>query len=134
MASNGEKAAVALVFGLAAGYVAGILTAPKSGAETREDLKNAAEKFKKEATAKLALLKDDLDKLIDEATVRAKDLSGRAQKELEDLVGKAKAAQSKSKDVLSAVKSGDSDDKDLQKALADVKNAKKNLANYLKSS
>ena len=132
MASNGEKTVVALILGLAAGYAAGILTAPKSGAETREDIKKAAVKLKKEASAKLAMLKDDLDKLIDEANAKAKELSGKARQELDDLVDKAKVAQSKSKNVLSAVKSGESDDKDLAKAVADVKDAKKHLANYLK--
>lgn len=132
MASNGEKTVVALVLGLAVGYVAGILTAPKSGAETRQDIKDAAEKFKKEATMKLAVLRDDLDHVMAVAQEKAEELSGKARKEIEELLDKAKTAQDKSKVVLQAVKSGESDDKDLEKAVNDVKDAKNHLYKFLK--
>ena len=132
MASNGEKTVVALVFGLAVGYATGILTAPKSGAETRQDIKDVAEKLKKEATIKLALVRDDLDHVINVAQTKADELSGKARKEIEELLEKAKVAQAKSKDVLLAVKNGESDDKDLHKAVSDVKDAKNHLSNFLK--
>jgi gas vesicle protein len=132
MASNGEKTVVALVLGLAVGYATGILTAPKSGAETRQDIKDAAEKFKKEAVIKLAVVRDDLDHVIDVAQAKADELSGKARKEIEELLDKAKVAQAKSKDVLLAVKNGESDDKDLDKAVSDVKDAKNHLKNFLK--
>ena len=43
MAKTFKKFALGALFAAAIGYIAGILTAPKSGKETREDLKNAAE-------------------------------------------------------------------------------------------
>lgn len=132
MASNGEKAVVALVVGAALGYAAGILTAPKSGKETREDIKVAADKLKKDAEAKLSLAKEDLSKAIEEASNKARELSGKGRKELDDLLSKGKDVQVKASDVLKAAKNGESEDKDLQKAVAEVKDAKKHLVNYLK--
>ncbi len=41
---NGKKIAIGTAIGLAAGYVTGILTAPKSGKETRQDIKKIAPK------------------------------------------------------------------------------------------
>ncbi len=133
MASKGEKAALALVIGVAAGYVAGILTAPKSGKETREDLKEAGEKIKRNAEAKLFEAREDLGKVIDEVSDKAKELSGKARKEADELLDKGKTAQAKAKEVLRAFKGGESSDKDLQKAVIDVKDAKNHLARFLRS-
>ena len=131
--SKGKSVAAAVVVGAAAGYVAGILTAPKSGKETREDLKKASEKFKKDAAAKLQEAKVELSGLIDQANVKVKDLSDKGKKELDELVVKAKAAQAKASEVFSAAKSGEAEDKDLQKALDEAKSAKNHLAGFLKS-
>lgn len=45
---------LALIAGAAAGFAAGILLAPKSGAETRQDLKNKATEYKGKAEAGMA--------------------------------------------------------------------------------
>ena len=47
--SNAESFVKGLLFGTVAGVVAGILLAPKSGAETREDIKKLAEELKEKA-------------------------------------------------------------------------------------
>jgi gas vesicle protein len=44
-----KKLPIAALIGAAAGLVAGVLTAPKSGKETREDIKNKAEELKQKA-------------------------------------------------------------------------------------
>ena len=44
------KFALGALFGAAAGFVAGILTAPKSGKETREDIKRTASDVKGKAS------------------------------------------------------------------------------------
>jgi len=51
-----SKLAIGAVVGAAAGVVAGILTAPKSGRETREDIRQKASDVKDQAVAH----KDDL--------------------------------------------------------------------------
>lgn len=130
--SEGKSVLTALVLGVAVGFAAGILTAPKSGAETREDLRKAADKLKKDLEVRLADAKEDLNAAIEQATVKARDLSQKGKKELDDLLVTARAAQAKAKDVLSAVKSGEADDKDLQVALSDAKTAKNHLVNFLR--
>lgn len=52
---KGNKLAVGAIIGAAAGVVAGVLTAPKSGKETREDIKQKA----LEAKDKVASGKDE---------------------------------------------------------------------------
>lgn len=132
MGKKSAGVAGAVVVGAVAGYVAGILTAPKSGKETRQDIKKASAELKKNLEVKLQVTKDELAKLIAQANERLQILSDRGKKELDVVLVKAKAAQAKSKEVLSAVKSGEASDKELQKALDQAKQAKQHLASYLK--
>lgn len=66
-----SKLAVGAVIGAAAGVALGILTAPKSGKETREDLKRKAEEAKDKANA----TRDDLifkaEEVADDVRVKA---------------------------------------------------------------
>lgn len=52
MAGTGNKFALGAVIGIAAGVIAGLLTAPKSGKETRADLKQKAAELKDKAADK----------------------------------------------------------------------------------
>jgi gas vesicle protein len=132
--TDGKSVIAAVVIGAAAGYVAGILTAPKSGKETRADIKNVTDKYVADAQAKLQSIREDLSSLIEEASDKAKLYSDKGKKEVAALVEKAKSAQVKAKTVLGAVKNGEAEDKDLQKALNDANNAKDHLAEYLKKA
>lgn len=127
-----KRLAVGAAVAGAAGYLAGLLTAPKSGKETREDIKKAANQGLSEAEKQLKGLHTDLAKTVEEAKVRGSDMSGKAQKELNGLVDKAKDAKEKVREVLSAVHEGDASDKDLKKAVADAKHALVHLKDYLK--
>jgi gas vesicle protein len=119
-----------LVAGLA--YVAGILTAPKSGRETRKDIQKAALRAKAEAEVKLKQLHSELDDLIATAKATAKTAKFKAQAGYEEALKKAEVARSKAKEVLSALHEGDTSDEDLQSAIAEVKSAAKHLKKYLK--
>lgn len=130
--SDGKTVLTAVLIGAAAGYVAGLLTAPKSGKETREDIARVSKKIKQDVTQKLHEAREDLGAVIEEATVKARELGAKGRQELEGLVVKAKAAQAKAKDVLSAVKNGEAEDKELNKALSEAISAKRHLINYLK--
>jgi gas vesicle protein len=132
--TDGKSVLAAVVIGAAAGYVAGILTAPKSGKETRADIKNAADKYVAEAQAKLQTIREDVSNLIEEATEKAKRYSEKGKKEVAQLVDKAKTAQFKAREVLGAVKNGEADDAELQKAVEDANKAKEHLAEYLKKA
>lgn len=132
--SNDVNALGVLLFGLAAGYVAGVLTAPKSGKETREDIKKASKKFETDVEARLHDIKEDLGVVIEDASKRVRDLNDKSRKELEGLIVKGKAAQAKAKEILSAVRHGEAEDKDLEKALEEVKSAKRYLVSFLKEA
>jgi gas vesicle protein len=131
--NNTSKWAVGALVAGVVGYAAGILTAPKSGKETREDIKHAASKARAEVEKKLKEVHSQLNGALDEAKERGAKLSGQARETLDDLVGKATAAKEKVREVLSGLHDGDADDPELQKALDDAKTALKHLQNYVKS-
>lgn len=120
-----------LLAGLA-GYVAGLLTAPKSGKATRKDIKNAADHTISEAEKHAKQLHTELGELLDDAKVRGSSLKGKGKDELDDLVDKANAAKQKVREILSAIHEGDADDKDLKKALDESTKAIKHLKVFLK--
>ncbi len=66
-----SKLALGAIIGAAAGMVAGVLTAPKSGRETRDDIKQKALDVKEQAATR----KDDLifkaEELTDDVRVKA---------------------------------------------------------------
>lgn len=129
---NFKKLAVGTLVAAAAGYVAGVLTAPKSGRETREDLKETAQKGMSQAERQLKSLHSELSRLIDEGKEKAQDLSGRTRNELSALLDKGNDARGKAREVLSALHEGTADDKELKKALADANKAIEHLKAYLK--
>ncbi len=114
------------------GYVAGLLTAPKTGKETRRDLAKKANSAKIETEKKLKVVYSEIQSLIGDAEVKGLKLKDRTKLELEDATKKAKQARDKAKEVLSAVRQGDTEDDNLQAALDDLKMAKQNLVKYLK--
>lgn len=63
------KFAVGAIFGAIAGAIAGILAAPKSGKETRADIKVKSDNLKVEA-----------DKKVSEAKLKAADLKKRTRR------------------------------------------------------
>lgn len=115
-----------------AGYVAGLLTAPKSGKETRKDIAKSASKARIDAERKLKKLYSELQDLIGEGETRRKKLSVKAKKELDEALAQAKKAKEKAKELLSALHHGDADDPNLQAVINEVKLAQKNLVTFLK--
>lgn len=113
-------------------YLAGILTAPKSGKETRKDIAAAASKSRIDAEKKLKKIHSELQVLIGDAEARSKVLKDKAKKELDQAVVQAKVAKEKAREILSALHHGDADDPNLQAAIEEVKLAQKNLVAYLK--
>lgn len=129
---NLKRLAVGTGVAAAAGYVAGLLTAPKSGRETRRDIKNAANQRMAQAEKELKKLHTELDKLIKEANAKRTKLSQKAQTELTKVVTKSQDTKEKVREVLSAIHEGDANDKDLQKAVKEARAAAKHLKSYLK--
>ena len=128
---TGRFAIGALFVGLI-GYVAGILTAPKSGKETREDIKETTQATIAEAEKKLKAAHTELVKHIDEVTGKADQLRGEAKKEADDLVEAAQKVKEKVRISLSSIHDGGESDKDLQKAIKEAEKAVGHLKKFLK--
>lgn len=132
--NTGRNIAVgALLVGLA-GYVAGILTAPKSGKETRKDIQKKAKQAKTEAEKNLKALHSELNDLISTGKSKAKDLKDTAKTDLVDALGKAQVAKEKAREILSAVHEGGAENEDLQKAVNETKKAVDHLKKYVSKS
>ncbi len=127
-----EKLAIGSTFAAAAGYVAGILTAPKSGKQTRGNIKDVADKGMAEAEKDLKKLHTELDKIIKDTKIGSDKLGVKAKKEVDGAVSKAKDSKEKVREVLSALHEGDAEDKDLKRAVKDASDAIANLKKYLK--
>lgn len=128
---KGAKVALGTALAAGAGYVAGILTAPKSGKETRKDIQKQAAKVRKQTELKLKELNSELAKLIATAKTKAKGAEASAKAELHKALERGVAAKEKAREILSGVHEGESGDKDLQKAVADVNKAIDHLKKYL---
>ncbi len=112
------------------GYVLGILTAPKSGKETRRDIQTTASKAKTDAERNLKKLHSELDDLIKTGKGKVKTAKTTAKTELSGALAKAQIAKDKARAILSAVHEGDADDADLKKAITEAKKAVDSLKKY----
>lgn len=119
-----------LLIGLT-GYAVGLLTAPKSGKETRRDLQRKAARAKAEAEKKLKSLHSELNELIIAGRAKVGNAKAKVRMEYADALDKAQVAKEKAREILSAVHEGDADDKDLQKAIKEVNSAITHLRKYV---
>ena len=131
MKKSSKWALGALLAGIA-GYVAGILTAPKSGKETRQDIKEGVEHGMAEAEKQLKKLHTQMSDLLGEAKTKATTLKGTAQSDLQTAIEKTTAAKEKARLLLSALHEGGAEDKDLKKAIDEANKAVAHLKTYLK--
>lgn len=128
---EGKKIAIGAAIAGVTGYLAGILTAPKSGKETREDVKNTAVKAKTEAEKQLKKLHGELTSVIETAkkgVLRAKNV---ADKDFDKAVEVAVKAKDKAREMLTSIHEGGSDDKDLEKAIEEANAAVNHLRSFL---
>ena len=90
-----------ILFGAAAGVIAGVLTAPRSGSETREQLRAKAQETKGRAKDQLATQKKIATEKIDHTIEKSKQVVGRAADSTRDTIDKvadkAKQATDKAK-------------------------------------
>lgn len=119
------------LIGVGIGLIAGYLTAPQSGKETRQDIVDKSKDFRDQAVDKYHETKDKIAAAIEEGMQAANRLSGSSKRTLLSLVDKAKEAEYKAIDVFRAVKSGEADDRNLDKAVSHANKAKDNLLKFL---
>jgi gas vesicle protein len=116
----------------AAGYIAGLLTAPKSGRATREDIKTATDNTISKTERELKKLHTELNELLSESKKRGTKVQGKAREEYQDVTEMAVKAKQKARELLSALHEGDADNKDLQRAMTEASKAIKHLRAFLK--
>ena len=116
----------------AAGYIAGVLTAPKSGKATRKDIKDVADKSRADTEKELKKLHTELGRVMKEAKDTGGKVGVRTQKELGGLLERAKDTKEKAREVISALQEGDAAYKDLKRAIKDARAAIHHLRDYLK--
>lgn len=130
MSRNNRNIALGtLLIGLA-GYAVGLLTAPKSGRETRRQLQKQAARAKTEAEKRLKALHSELSALIVDGRVRVGKVKSDMRMKYADALDKAQIAKEKAREILSAVHEGDAEDRDLQEAIKEVNNAIEHLKKY----
>lgn len=129
-AKNVKKVAIGAAVGAAAGFVAGVLLAPKSGKETRADLKKGAKDAAKAAHKKLDHAHMELSKLVDKAEAQSAKLSATVKNEAMDALAKGRKTRDQVATVIAAVKSGNSSDEDLDMAVKNAQNALDSLKKY----
>ena len=122
---------IAAVVGLAAGYALGILTAPKSGKETREDIKDASTKAYKAAEARLKDTYEDLGDFIQKASSQAKKIGDKGRDQLDGLVSSAKDAQARVKKLVSSARNGEGTPEEFEDAVKAAREAKSDLQEFI---
>lgn len=132
MSKNSSKWAVGTLLAGVAGFVTGILTAPKSGKATRKDIKDAAIKARAEAEKELKSLHSQLNTTLEKTKEESVKIGAKAKDEYDKAVIKAKAAKEKIRDLLSSLHDGDAEDPDLKKALQEAKEALKSIEKFIK--
>ena len=78
--NGGNGFLIGLIAGSALGAIVGLLYAPKSGKELRDDIRSKSNEYL-----------DDADKYIEDAKVKAKDLINDGKKKSEELIADAKS-------------------------------------------
>ncbi len=116
----------------AAGYVAGILTAPKSGKETREDIKEKAVETYAAAEKQLKKLHTELSDVLEQVNAKLKELREEGGRRFEEVLARSHKAKDKTREMLSSLHDGGAEDKDLQKAINEATKAVEDLRAYLK--
>lgn len=94
------------IIGVIIGAVAGVLFAPKSGKETRSEIKEGADKFYSKSEKELKSLFTELDDQRKLVTKKANNLSGASKKEMSALAASAKPLQEQVKDTISNIREG----------------------------
>ena len=131
MKDKTKKFALGAAIAGAVGYITGLLTAPKSGKETRKDIKDAASKARSDAEKQLKTLHSELDQLIGQGKTKVGSLGAKAKDELNAALKGAQTAKDKARNILSALHEGAAEDKDLDKAINEVKKSLGHLKKYI---
>ena len=124
--------AIGTALGAVVGVIAGVLFAPKSGKETRKDIKDASEKAFNKVKQEVDDLQNEAKEIIEKLEEKAKGLSKKAKDTAGDHIKTAKHSASNLSTVVKSFKAGEATDKDLNDAIKKSKSALSSIKDYLK--
>ncbi len=131
--AKGKGLAIGAAIGAVAGVITGILFAPKSGKETREDVKHAAVNAKNKLDEESKMVQAELTKIIEKVESLAKEKGSVLSDKVHETLDYAKKTKtdlaSKAKDLKDGT---NTNDKDLQIALKKAQEAQAALTKFLK--
>lgn len=139
MSKKSSKFALGALIAAGAGYVAGVLTAPKSGKETRQDIKVATKKAKLTAEKKLQELNGEISDLVAKANAKKVKLQDTAKKDVDVAVDYANKVKAKINAFVKTLKTEkESDQSEIDKVVDEAKQAfdrlKKSLEQHEKQA
>ncbi len=129
MASNKTKVVGGTIVAVAAGYVLGILTAPRSGKSTRKQIATKAN----EAVTQIEKQLKDMYKQSQEMIDKFNKDNPKMSQGLKDLKAKAIACQEKIKELLTSIHGDDSTEEDLHKAVSEAQKSLDSINKTLKA-
>lgn len=109
------------VVGIVIGAVAGLLLAPKSGKETRDDIRKTVTHTKADAEKQLKKLHEELSHKQKDAKNAADSLKGKAKTELADVLEKSLVVQGRIKELISSLRDGELDQEEVDLTILDAK-------------
>lgn len=131
---KGGKVALAAMIAAGAGYLSGLLTAPRSGQQTRKKIAKSASKTMTDGEKQLKKLYTEINSSIKQAEGQVTQARTKANNELKQAIASAREARQKARLILTALHEGDADDPNLKAVLQEVSTAKKHLSQFIKSS
>ena len=132
MKEKNKGLAAGAAIGAMIGVVTGILFAPKSGKETRQDIKDSAVKIATKLQEEAKKIQIELGELIDVAESKAMNAGKAVTAKTQELIENAKQTRETLVELAHAVKAGEADDEDLNDAIKKANESKEALKVYLK--
>ena len=131
MGKSTRNLVIGSLVGLGVGYATGILTAKKSGKETRQDIAKATMDAKHKADETIKSLHSDLDNLLKQGEELLKNTKNVVKDEFVKALEAAKKARDNALEVIKAINEGDASDADLSDAISEANKAIDHLKTYL---
>lgn len=125
-----KRIAAGAIFAGFIGFIVGVLTAPKSGKETRKEVVDTAVEVKRQIEKELKIVHKEVKSYISKAEILIDTKGKDIKKDVKDLVQSAKKSEMKVKELLSAIHEGTADNKELQEALVEAKKTRDALKKY----
>jgi gas vesicle protein len=127
-----KKVAIGTSIAAVAGYVAGLLTAPKRGQDTRDDILDVAEKGKVDLEKEFKGISREIGHVVRDAKKKSVKVNKKGQAEIRTMVEKSLDNKEKLREVISAIHDGSAEDEDLKRAVKNANSAIEHLKDYIK--